>query len=72
MEVSLSPDLRAQVERELASGHYQSSDELFERAVRHFLDEQQRGERRLAALRSIGRAVDDAGLYERVLVPVQE
>lgn len=69
MEVTLPADLRKQVEQELASGRYQSSDELIEQAVRHFLDERQRGQRRLDALRRIGQAVDQAGLYERVLIP---
>ncbi len=72
MEVTLSADLRNQVERELASGRYQSPDELIEQAVRHFLDERQRGQRRLHALRRIGQAVDQAGVYERVLVPDQK
>jgi Arc/MetJ-type ribon-helix-helix transcriptional regulator len=72
MDVTLSADLRKQVEQELASGRYQSSDELVEQAVRHFLDDRQRGQRRLDALRRIGQAVDQAGLYERVLVPGQE
>ncbi len=72
MEVTLSADLRKQVEQELASGRYQSRDELIEQAVRHFLGERQRGERRLDALRRIGQAVDQAGLYERVLVPDQK
>ena len=72
MEVTLSADLRKQVEQELASGRYQSPDELIEQAVRHFLDECQRGQQRLDALRRIGQAVDDAGLYERVLVPGRE
>ena len=35
MEVTLPADLRKQVEQELASGRYQSSDELIEEAVRH-------------------------------------
>ena len=72
MDVTLPADLRMQVEQELTSGRYQSSDELIEQAVRHFLDERQRGQRRLDALRRIGQAVDQAGLYERVLVPRQE
>ena len=46
-----------------------SPDELIEPAVRHFLDERRRAQRRLDALRRIGRAVDEAGLYERVLIP---
>jgi putative addiction module CopG family antidote len=72
MDVTLPTDLRKQVEQELASGRYQSSDELIEQAVRSFLDDQQRSHRRLDALRRIGQAVDQAGLYERVLVPAQE
>ena len=54
MHVTLPWDLTKQVEQELASGRDQSRDELFEQAVRHFLDERQRGQRRLDALRSIG------------------
>ena len=72
MEVTLPADLRKQVEQELASGRYHSPDELIEQAVRHFLEERQRGERRLDALRRIGQAVDQAGLYERVLIPNQK
>ena len=72
MDVTLPADLSRRVEQELASGRYQSRDELIEQAVRHFFDERQRGQRRLDALRRIGRAVDQAGLYERVLVPGQQ
>ena len=72
MDITLSADLKEQVERELASGRYRSPDELIEAAVRHFLEERQRGERRLEALRRISQAVDRAGLYERVLVPSDE
>lgn len=72
MEVTLPADLRKQVEQELASGRYHSPDELIEQAVRHFLDESQRGQRRLDALRRIGQAVDQVGLYERVLTPDQK
>lgn len=72
MEVTLPTDLRKQVEQELASGRYQSRDELIEQAIRHFLDERQRGQQRLDSLRRVGQAVDQAGLYERVLVPGQE
>ena len=68
MEVTLPPDLRKQLEEELASGRYKSPDELIGQAIRHFLDERQRGQRRLDALRRIGQAVDQAGLYERVPV----
>ena len=72
MEITLPADLRKQVEQELASGRYQSRDDLIEQAVRHFLEERQRGQQRLDALRRIGQAVDQAGLYERVLIPNQE
>ena len=65
-------DLTRQVEQELANGNYRSRDELIEQAVRHFFDERQRGQQRLDALRRIGQAVDQAGLYERVLIPSQE
>ena len=72
MDVTLPADLRAQVDQELASGHYQSPDDLIGQAVRQFLAERQRGERRLGALRRIGQAVDQAGLYERVSIPGRE
>jgi Arc/MetJ-type ribon-helix-helix transcriptional regulator len=72
MDVTLPADLRKQVEQELASGRYRSPDELIEQAVRRFLDERQRGQRRLDAFRRLGQAVDRASLYERVLVPGQE
>ena len=72
MEVTLPADLRKQVEQELASGRFQSPDELIERAVREFFDERQRGGQRLNALRRIGHLVDQAGLYGSVLVPDKE
>jgi Arc/MetJ-type ribon-helix-helix transcriptional regulator len=72
MDVTLPADLTKQVEQELASGRYQSPDELIEQAVRQFLDERQRGQRRLDAIRRIGQSVDRAGLYEHALVPGQE
>ncbi|PWT98267.1 MAG: hypothetical protein C5B51_29675 [Terriglobia bacterium] len=72
MEVTLSADLTKQVEQELASGRYHTPDELIEQAVRHFLDERQRGQNRLEALRRIGQAADEAGVYERVLLPGNE
>jgi Arc/MetJ-type ribon-helix-helix transcriptional regulator len=71
MDVTLPADLTKQVERELANGNYRSRDELIEQAVRHLFDERQRGQQRLDALRRIGQAVDQAGLYERV-IPDQE
>jgi Arc/MetJ-type ribon-helix-helix transcriptional regulator len=72
MDLTLAADLREQVEQELASGRYRSREELIEHAIRYFFDERQRGQQRLDALRRIGQAVDQAGLYERVLLPSQE
>jgi Arc/MetJ-type ribon-helix-helix transcriptional regulator len=72
MEVTLPADLTKQVEQEVASGHYRSRDELIEQAVRHFIDDRQRSQQRLDALRRIGQSVDQAGLYERVLIPSPE
>ena len=72
MDVVLTSDLNKQVEEELASGRYQSRDELFERALRYFFEEHERGQRRHDALRRIGHAVDQAGLYEHALVPDEE
>jgi Arc/MetJ-type ribon-helix-helix transcriptional regulator len=72
MDIRLPADLRRQVEQELASGRYENPNQLIEEAVRYFLEEQERGRRRLDSLRRIGQAVDEAGLYERVLVPGRE
>ena len=72
MNVTIPPDLSKLVEQELATGLYQNSDQLVAQAVHYFLDEHQRGQRRLDALRRIGQAVDQAGLYERILVPGHE
>ncbi len=72
MEIRLPADLSKQVEQELARGRYRSRDELIEQAVRKFFEERQPGARRLDALRTLGQAVDQAGLYERVLVPGQQ
>ncbi len=71
MEVTLPADLKNQVDQEIAAGHFNSSDELIERAVRLLLAEEQRAAARIEALRSIGDAVDRAGLYERVYIPGQ-
>jgi Arc/MetJ-type ribon-helix-helix transcriptional regulator len=44
MNVTLSASLSKQIEQELATGRYQSSDDLFEQAVRYFLDDRARPE----------------------------
>jgi Arc/MetJ-type ribon-helix-helix transcriptional regulator len=72
MEVTLPADLRGQVEQELASGRYENPDQLIEEAVRRFFDERRRGQQRLDALRRIGQAIDDAGLYESGLASGSE
>jgi Arc/MetJ-type ribon-helix-helix transcriptional regulator len=57
------------VKSELAAGQYEDVDRFVEMAVQYFLNQRQRSQHRLDALRRIGQAVDQAGLYERVLVP---
>jgi len=47
-------------------------NQFVETAVRYFLDQRQRSQHRLQALRRIGQAVDDASLYDRVLVTSQD
>ncbi len=69
MDVTLPADLTEQLQQEVADGRYPSANVVIEQAVRRFLDEQHRGAERLEALRRIGDAVDQAGLYERVLIP---
>src|ERR1035437_9427200 len=72
MNVNLSPEIESRVKDELAAGQYRDLDQFVETAVQYFLDQRQRSQQRLQALRRIGQAVDAAGLYERVLVPSQE
>lgn len=72
MQLTLPPDLREQLQQELSSGLYRGSDDLIEQAIRRFLDEAQRGRQRLESLRRIGHAVDQAGLYDRVILPNQQ
>lgn len=72
MDAALPADLKKQAGQELASGRNRSPDALIEEAVRRFLDDGQRAQRRLDALRRLGQAADQAGLYERALVPGEE
>jgi len=72
MQVTLPPNLARQVEQEIATGRYQNSDQLIAEAVRYLLDARQRGQCRLDALRRIGAAVDQAGLYEQAFIPGEE
>ena len=72
MDVNLSPEIKNRVKDEMSAGQYRDLNQFVETAVQYFLDQRQRSQQRLQALRRIGQAVDAAGLYERVLVPSQE
>ena len=72
MDISLPSELTERLQQEVAYGHYPSTNAVIEHAVRRFFEEQHRGADRLEALRRIGAAVDQAGLYERVLLPDSE
>jgi Arc/MetJ-type ribon-helix-helix transcriptional regulator len=72
MNLNLSPEIENRVKGELAAGQFADMTQLVETAVRYFLDQRQRSQQRLQALRRVGQAVDDAGLYDRVLVPNPE
>ena len=65
-------DLEKRLEQELCSGALETPDQLIEEAIRYFFEERDRGQRKLDSLRRIGQAVDDAGLYEQVLIPRPE
>ena len=69
MEVDLPAELAQQLQNEVAAGRYPNVNTLIEQALRRFLSEQQRGTEGLEALRRIGQAVDDAHLYQRVILP---
>ncbi len=69
MEIRLPADLNDQVAAELASGRYRNSEQLIEEAVRKFFEERRRSELRVDALRRLGQAVDEAGLYNRTYIP---
>ena len=69
MEVNLPADLMQRLQTEVAAGRYPSASALIEQALRRFFSEQLRGTDRLEALRRVGQAVDDAHLYERVILP---
>jgi Arc/MetJ-type ribon-helix-helix transcriptional regulator len=72
VQVGLPADLTNRVQSELANGRFRNAEELVEEALRRFLDDEQRGRRRLDALRQLGQAVDDAGLYDRTVLPDPE
>ncbi|MGC9947671.1 MAG: hypothetical protein ABSF64_15005 [Bryobacteraceae bacterium] len=72
MNVNLSPEIEKRVKDELAAGQYRDANQFVETAVQYFLDQCQSRQHRIDALRRIGQAVDDAGLYDRVLAPSRE
>jgi Arc/MetJ-type ribon-helix-helix transcriptional regulator len=72
MNVILPPTLEERIDRDVSVGRYRDRNQLVEDALRQFLDRRQREESRVRALRRIAQAVDDAGLYERVLPPDRE
>jgi len=69
MNVILSAGIEERINRELAGGRYRDRNQLIEDALQDFFDRRQRDESRVQALRRIAQAVDDAGLYERALLP---
>lgn len=69
MEIDLPTDLAQQLKTEVAAGRFPSASAIIEQALRRFLSAQQGGAERLEALRRIGQAVDDAHLYERIVLP---
>jgi len=61
MVITLSMDLKKQLEHEVAAGHYERNDELIEQALRDFLEKCERARRRLRE--------NPADLYAQVLSP---
>ncbi len=72
MEISLPEHLSIQIEQQIATGRYRTADELMEEAVSLLLDQQASANRRIESWRRIGKMVDDAGLYDKVLLPDDE
>jgi Arc/MetJ-type ribon-helix-helix transcriptional regulator len=71
MNLNLPPEIEKRVQGELDAGQYRDMEQFLQTAVLYFLDQRQHSQERLEALRRLGQAVDDAGLYERVL-PTRE
>jgi Arc/MetJ-type ribon-helix-helix transcriptional regulator len=69
MEVTLPADLTGELQQRVAAGQYESADALISQAIRQLFDAERRGQARLNALRRVGKAVDEAGLYDRALLP---
>jgi len=71
MTLSLPPELEHRVEEEIASGEFQSSDQLIEEAIRSFLDFRQARLNR-ESWDKLTQRVIDAGLYDKVYVPADK
>lgn len=61
MVITLSTDLKKQLEREVAAGRYERRDEVIERALQEFLERSEQARRRLRD--------NPADLYAQVLSP---
>ncbi len=72
MKILLSDHLSRQVEQQIGVGGYRTADELVEEAVSRLLDQHAEAQKRIESLDRIVKMVDEAGLYERVLVPADE
>jgi Arc/MetJ-type ribon-helix-helix transcriptional regulator len=69
MEVTLPADLYGKVELAVRAGKFNSSSDLIEKAVRRLLDDAERVERVSSAMKSLGDAVEAAGLYDQTYLP---
>ena len=72
MTIHLPEHLSIQIEQQIAAGQFRTAGKLVEEAVTLVLDHRAKAQRRHEALNRIGQMVDDAGLYERVLIPTEE
>jgi Arc/MetJ-type ribon-helix-helix transcriptional regulator len=61
MMITLSMDLKKQLEREVAAGRYERKDDLIEQALRDFLENRDRARRRVRE--------NPMDLYAQVLSP---
>ena len=71
MDINLTPETIEQVQREIEAGRYPSADVMVEEALKVLLEHNKRGHERLKSLERIGSAVDQAGLYDKILVSDQ-
>lgn len=69
MDVTLPAELVEALDKEVKAGHFRDRGELLEFALRKFLRDRATPFDRLEALNRLGKLVDEAGLYESVLIP---